>query len=321
MFQTPILFLVFNRPRTTQMVFEAIRQAKPRQLYIAADGPRKDREGEAEKCQLTRQIATQVDWECEVHTLFREENLGTRHAIHQAIDWFFSQVEEGIILEDDCLPSNSFFTFSEQMLAEHRNNDKIMHIGGNSYIDLNGYHPNASYYFSNYAVTWGWATWRRAWQYYDGNLKEYNLSFLLGPMRKVCQSAEEFIFWRNKFHSIIVGQLKTCWDYQWIFTLWAKQGLAITSSVNLVSNIGIGPDATHTFESDWKYANMPSKELDQIIHPEKIEVDRVADRIFFEECGGNYMPSWYMYVYYGFKNRLKPIIQKLRGQLPVLAHH
>src|SRR5262249_20722231 len=158
----PVLFLIFNRPNTTARVMEAIRTAGPGRLYVAADGPRDGNADEAKRCAEVRRIATQVDWPCEVQTLFRERNLGCRQAVSSAITWFFEQEQEGIILEDDCLPSPSFFPYCAELLARFRNDERIMCITGcNFQQDMKGY--PYSYYFSKYHHVWGWATWRRAW--------------------------------------------------------------------------------------------------------------------------------------------------------------
>jgi len=169
---TPVLFLIFNRPNTTQKVFNAIRQAKPKQLFVAADGPRKGKEGEKEKYEQAREIIEQVDWNCEVRTLFREKNLGCKIAASSAIDWFFENVDEGIILEDDCLPSQSFFRFCQELLEYYRDDTRIMMISGNNF-QFGKVRGEGSYYFSKYAHVWGWATWRRAWKHYDVNMKNF----------------------------------------------------------------------------------------------------------------------------------------------------
>ena len=170
---TPVLFLVFNRPDTTEKVFEAIRQAKPQKLFVAADGPRGNRLGEKEKCEQVRKIATTVDWDCEVKTLFREKNLGCKFAVSSAIDWFFKNVEEGIVLEDDCLPSQSFFWFCQELLERYRNDERVMLIGGNNRgVD---FLKNHSYFFSKYVQIWGWATWRRSWEKYDSKIRKWKL--------------------------------------------------------------------------------------------------------------------------------------------------
>ena len=167
----PVLFLIFNRPETTIQVFSAIKKAQPNRLYIAADGPRPEYPDEVNHCKIARTIATNVDWDCEVKTLFRDQNLGCRLAVSQAIDWFFEQEPEGIILEDDCLPNQSFFWFCKELLEKYRNETRIMHIGGTNF-QFGKNRTNYSYYFSRYAHIWGWASWRREWKYYDEKLKK-----------------------------------------------------------------------------------------------------------------------------------------------------
>ncbi len=163
---TPVLFLIFNRPDTTTRVFEAIREARPSRLYVAADGPRADKEGEAQRCLETRKITEAVDWPCEVRRLYREENLGCKLAVSSAITWFFTHEEEGIILEDDCLPDQSFFPFCAAMLERYRDDGRIMMVLGTSLLPPGG-GPDADYLFTQYFLIWGWATWRRAWEKYD----------------------------------------------------------------------------------------------------------------------------------------------------------
>ena len=171
-FNTPILFLIFNRPDTTFKVFEEIRKIKPAKLYIAADGPRPNVIGEEEKCTASRNIIKQVDWDCDVKTLFREKNLGCKIAVSSAISWFFENVEEGIILEDDTFPTQSFFWFCQELLDFYRNDSRIMHISGNNF-QLGKIRGEGSYYFSKYNHIWGWATWKRAWRFYDVSLNTF----------------------------------------------------------------------------------------------------------------------------------------------------
>jgi hypothetical protein len=165
--------MIFRRPDFTSRVFEQIRNVRPARLYIAADGPRSGREGEQQLCIETRAIIEQIDWDCELKTLFREKNLGCKMAISSAIDWFFEQEEEGIILEDDCLPNQSFFRFCDTMLEKYRNDDRIRHISGCN-LQHGKKWGTASYYFSNLTHAWGWANWRRVWKDYDRDLKLYD---------------------------------------------------------------------------------------------------------------------------------------------------
>jgi hypothetical protein len=245
--KTAVLFLVFNRPDTTAQVFEAIRQAKPPRLYIAADGPRPDREGEAEKVAKVREIATAVDWPCEVKTLFRNKNLGCKCAVSGAITWFFENEEEGIILEDDCLPNQSFFLYCESMLEIYKDTESIYLVSG--YNKQNEWNTGTySYFFSNFGGIWGWASWRRAWQHYDSDMTELEklasenyFEKLLGS--KLGKARKKQLLRAKK--SISIGEMDA-WAYAWGFTRHVRQGIACVPSKSLVENIGFGSDATHT---------------------------------------------------------------------------
>lgn len=171
-FNVPILFIIFNRPETTKAVFHEIRKNQPFQLFVAADGPRREIFEDIENCRKVREIIQLIDWECNVQTLFRDENLGCKIAVSSAIDWFFSQVDEGIILEDDCLPDQSFFPFCQELLEKYRYDAKIMMIGGSNF-QFNKNKFEYSYYFSRYFHIWGWASWKRAWQFYDVEMKAW----------------------------------------------------------------------------------------------------------------------------------------------------
>src|SRR6478736_6693547 len=247
---TPVLLIIFNRPLPTQKVFEAIRKQKPERLYIAADGPRAHKPGEEIKCEAARHIATQIDWDCEVHTLFRTENLGCGRGPASSISWFFEHETEGIILEDDCLPSDSFFTFCTELLEKYRDDTRVMEIGGNNLEQPEWREPDYSYTFSNLIYIWGWATWRRAWKYHDflmGHYEEVNNKKYLENSYDTIYEKDFFSYVFDKMHK---GDQRTnrdyIWDYQWQFACQINSGLTIVPNRNLVVNIGIGSDATHT---------------------------------------------------------------------------
>jgi hypothetical protein len=276
MIDTPVLFLVFNRPDTTAQVFEAIRTAKPRQLFIAADGPRPGRADDVEKCRKVREVALQVDWDCKVKTLFREDNLGCGRAVSEAITWFFDQVEWGIILEDDTLPSPSFFTFCQTLLTHYQHDERVMHIGGTNVLGRQ-FFSSHSYYFSHYPGIWGWASWARAWRSYrlepDDQLQ---LKQLLGSAG-MNFTEKEIAYWTRCLAEITANPNHT-WDYQWYFTVWQRSGICITAGTNLVSNIGFGADATHTHNAEWDIANLRRFEAAfPLKHPRKAEVQRKHD--------------------------------------------
>lgn len=287
--KTPVLFLIFNRPDATFRVFDEIKKAKPEFLFIAADGARVDKEGETEKCMEARSVAQMVDWHCEVKTLFRNENLGCKNAVSTAISWFFDQVEEGIILEDDCLPGEDFFPYCEVLLNKYRDHEKIMHISGTNY-QFGKKYGSASYYFSIYPHIWGWATWKRAWNKYDVNLKDLNKFKSTEKIKKTVIEPKEQEYWMKRFEAVSRGEFNT-WDYQWVFACWNNEGISVSTNQNLVTNIGFGDEATHTF-SQMPTANMPLEKLEHITHPNKIKINRQADNFIFEHIYGSPFPKW-----------------------------
>jgi hypothetical protein len=241
----PTLFLIFNRPDTTAEVFEAIRQARPARLYVAADGSRPNRDEEEARCDEARRIATLVDWPCEVKTLFRDQNLGCGLGVSTAIDWFFEHEEEGIVLEDDCLPSQSFFPYCAELLARYRHDERIMCISGDNFQLGRAVTP-FSYYFSRYMHAWGWATWRRAWKLYDREMTLWP-AFRDGGGLKAWSAGDERFekYWLRLFEFTSNGAIDT-WDYQFLFTCWAHHGLTCLPEKNLITNIGFSTGATHT---------------------------------------------------------------------------
>jgi len=242
--KTPVLFLIFNRLDTTKQVFEAIRKAEPPRLYIASDGPRENKEGEKEKVETIRKyVLEHIDWDCEVKTLFRDKNLGCGKAVSQAITWFFENEEMGIILEDDCLPSQSFFWFCEELLERYKDDERIGMISGFNYGYTNRL-IKYSYYFSKYPMIWGWASWRNRW---------LNCDFNMNNLYEVELTKQLLLIFDNKKYKEKMNILKAVkenkidtWDYQWSFNLYLNNQLTIIPKNNYIINIGFGYDATHT---------------------------------------------------------------------------
>lgn len=266
--RTAVLFMIFNRPDTTKQVFEAIRKAKPPRLYVAADGPRADKAGEGEKCEKTRQIAMQVDWDCEVKTLFRDKNLGCKYAVSGAIDWFFENEEEGIILEDDCLPSQSFFWFCEVLLEKYQNDLRVWHIAGyNHYPERI---KKSSYFFTRMPSIWGWATWKDRWKSYNISIPEEQ------KMLRFLENQSMNRHWQKIFGRI---ELVDTWDFQWGHCVLVNNGLSVRPSVNLIRNIGFGDGATHTSGTDYHVIENHASEIliDEIRHPESYLVELNED--------------------------------------------
>ncbi len=283
MFNTPVLLLVFNRPEETRLVFEAIRKAAPRHLYIAADGPRINRTGEKELCDSVQQIVQQVDWPCEVTSLIREQNLGCRKAVSEAITWFFTNVEQGIIIEDDCLPDGSFFPYCEQLLEKYKDDEAVFTIGGTNL----GYHFNGnhSYSFSRFMNMWGWATWRRSAVLVDYNMEKWKAqSFKRLWLQKKLGSNFFTLdynwikYWKSYFTNTTSGEVDT-WDYQWIFTQLYYNKVSVFPAQNLVKNIGFSDTATHTFHNEHPVKEL---ELSTITFPLIAPADKLID-LFYED--------------------------------------
>lgn len=272
----PVLLLAFNRPDTTARVLDAIRGARPARLYFAVDGPRPDRPGEREQVARVRGLAERIDWDCELETLFREDNLGCKVAVSQAIDWFFGEVEAGIVLEDDCVAHASFFPFAAELLERYRDDERIVLVSGNNFQQGVRRSPY-SYYFSRFNHIWGWASWRRAWRLYDHAMTLWPevrdgawLHDLLGDRAAVK-------YWTRIFDHTH-AERNTSWAYRWTFACWIHGGASILPAVNLVSNIGFDAQATHTRNRASRVAALPVEQMPfPLRHPPFLIRDARAD--------------------------------------------
>lgn len=269
-----IALFLFNRPELTARVFTEIRRARPGRLLLIADGPRDDRE--RERCELARQAAGPIDWQCEVQRNFSGVNLGCRARMGSGIDWVFSQADEAILLEDDCLPDPTFFPFCAELLERYRHDDRVMMISGDNFQRGRRRTPH-SYYFSRIPHIWGWATWRRAWRHFDVNLRDWpsfrDTEFLtdLFDHPKFAQT------YRRVFDETAAGRIDT-WDHQWAFAFWRRRGLCALPEVNLVTNLGFGPDATHTRGAASPDARIPAHAMAfPLDHPASVEALAEAD--------------------------------------------
>lgn len=274
--RTPVAFIIFNRPDTTERVLAEIAKARPPKLLVVADGPRLDRPGEAEKCMATRAVIDRVDWDCEVLTNFSAANLGCKNRVSSGIDWVFDVVPEAIILEDDCLPHPSFFRFCDEMLERYRDDERIGMISGDNF-QFGHKRTDSSYYFSRYCHIWGWATWRRAWRHYDRNIRKWPEIRSGRWLDSVIRDPFEHLHWDGIFQALYEGKIDT-WDYQWVIACWMQNMLSIMPSVNLISNIGFGAEATHTTKES-VYANLPVEAMSfPLRHPEIMMSHAAADK-------------------------------------------
>ena len=273
--ETPVLLAVFNRPEKTRQVFDAIRQAQPRRLFIAADGPREHVASDAENCQRTREVVSAIDWDCEVATLFKEKNSGgPGPGVSAAINWFFGQVEEGIILEDDCVPHQSFFYFCQEMLEKYRDDQRVLHISGSNF-QFGRTVGDGTYYFSKVINVWGWATWRKAWDLFDYDmhlLPKFIEQRIIEDIHSSKRIQQEYIrTFQNVYHKIWPD-----WDRQWMFAVYINNGLGIIPNKNLIANIGFDGGSAEYHESD-RYINIPTEEISEIVPPTFMVPNREAD--------------------------------------------
>lgn len=275
-----VLFLVFNRPDVTARVFEAIRRAKPARLYVAADGPRAGNAGDAERCGEVRDIASRVDWPCEARRLFRESNLGCKRAVSSALEWFFGQEAEGIVLEDDCLPDPSFFGFCQALLERYRDDARVWQISGTAFLEeeLDAARGH-SYFFSRYGPVWGWASWRRAWRHADPDLSRWPEMRAEPNLRSAYPDRAERAARRKLGERLFRGEIDT-WDYQWGMVKNYHGGLSAIPGRNLVVNIGFGEGATHT-RAAHPLAARRSRALEfPLRHPPFVLADCAHDELY-----------------------------------------
>ncbi len=277
---TPVAFFIFKRPDVTQRVFDSIAKARPQQLFLIGDGPREEVPDEAERVAQTRELVAKVDWDCDVRTDFSLKNLGCKQRVVSGMRWVFEQVEEAIILEDDCLPDPTFYRFCEKLLSRYRDDRRIVGINGNNFQAGQTRTPY-SYYYSKYFHCWGWATWRRVWEDYDADLSAWPDFLESDQLSHCCDSVEEEIFWRSVF-SRQFREKTNSWAYAWTFSCWLQSGLSVAPEVNLVTNLGFGDEATHTSAVSSPLSGIPTLPIEEISHPPHIVRHKLADACTFK---------------------------------------
>ena len=283
--KTPVAMFIFNRPDETARVFAEVRRARPKQLFLVSDGGRAECPGEEHHVSLTREIVTNVDWECDVKTLFADQNMGCKSRVSSGLAWVFEQVEDAIILEDDCLPHPSFFRYCQELLDRYRDDERVGAISGNNFQEGIIRTPH-SYYFSKYFHCWGWASWRRTWENFDLNFEKWPAFRDQGGLATVADSPTEAWYWTRLFNEQYSGKTTvSSWDYPWLYSAWTQNALTILPATNLVSNIGFSSEGTHCKDPDSKFANMDVQDIGILDHPETVFRCVEADKFSF---GQNY---------------------------------
>ena len=283
--ETPLLLIAWRRPHLLRQVIDAIRTNRPTRLFVACDGPISDRPHEAEKVEATRRVIEQeIDWPCQIERLYSDVNQGCSIGPIRAINWFFEQVEEGIILEDDCVPHPDFFPYCTTLLERYRHDTRVWCISGDNF--QNGHwRGDGSYYFSHYFLGWGWASWRRCWKHYDADLSRWPAFRDSGFLETVLTDPLERSYWSNIWERTHAKTVPiTWWDYQWIFTCLANGGLTALPNRNLVNNVGVGKDATHT--SEIHVDTLTRKGINPLHHPSFLLPDAAADSYTFDNLFG-----------------------------------
>lgn len=275
MLETPLVFIVFNRPETTRRVWERICAARPKRLFVIADGPRSDRAADQERCATVRQIVEEIHWPCEVSREYSTPNLGAAVRVSSGLNWVFGQVEEAIILEDDCLPDPTFFPFCAELLTRYRDEPQVAQIAGCSFQGEN-HDGRTSYYFSRYPHGWGWATWRRAWTHYDHSMQAWKNQRGGDWLAQCISDTAERRIWEQSFDATLTGKVDA-WDYRWVLAVWLAHGMCIQPYRNLISNIGFGANATHT-QGGSPWDSLPLSPMSfPLVHPADFSRDEAAD--------------------------------------------
>ena len=277
------MLIIFNRPEHTKRVLKKIREVRPKKLYVIADGPRSDKPLDPELVLACRRLTDVIDWDCDVVRDYSEINLGCRERVVTGLSKVFDQEDRAIILEDDCLPSKSFFYFTQTLLDRYADDSRIGSIAGT--LPTGFSNPgHESYFFSKYPQIWGWGTWSRVWKNYDAAITDWPNLRKTNFLEGVLYTKKAIANWRWNFDRIQKNEIDT-WDYQFVFTMWKHNLLTVIPSTNLISNIGFGPDATHTFDSSSEFSNIASNEMSfPMVHPEFVSatsVDELIDRLRF----------------------------------------
>jgi hypothetical protein len=294
MFDVPILINIYNREDLTLEMYKILEKIKPKHLYINADGPKLNNKHDDIRCNNTRNIFLNLNWDCEIKYNFSTYNKGCKLSVSDAITWFFDNVEYGIILEDDCIPNISFFSFCKILLEKYRYNEEIYHINGSNFLGNIDPFYTESYFFTKHISIWGWATWKRAWDKYDLNFINLN-SFNYNIFNEKSFSLYAKYHYTKAFFDS-ANNIHNTWCTAWIYTVYYNNGISITPKFNLVSNIGTQNSPTHNFLYNRFRDNIKTVNLFfPLIHP-KFSINHKIDRLNFKNYRGKNLRKLYYFI-------------------------
>jgi len=281
--RTPVAVVIFNRPEATRTLLATLAEVRPPKILVIADGPRPDREGEKAQCELARALLHRPTWPCEVEWNISDVNLGCRTRVSTGLDWAFSRSERLIVLEDDVVPSPSFFPFAESMLDKYEAEDQVFGVSGANPLGA-WKSKRQSYHFSAFGHVWGWASWRRAWNQYSVDFRDWDDVKTRARVKASLAAVDAEHRWRL-YERTKCGDINT-WDYQWEYTALSRGALFVMPSVNLIRNIGFGSDATHTVAAEGpEWSRQTGCLLPPYLEPTRIEEDREFDRRYLRRPG------------------------------------
>jgi hypothetical protein len=281
-FGVPVALFNFNRPRMTRQVFEVVRKIKPKRLLLVADGPRVSRPEDVRLCAEVRAVFDQIDWECEVSRNFSDTNLGSFKRNSSGLNWVFDTVEEAIIIEDDCIPSLSFFPYCEVLLEKYRDDPRVGIISGSNFGFPKFGRKNDSYFFSAYAFSWGWASWRRTWQNVDLSMSWWEPMAGRKLLRTVFPENEESEYWYELYERIRLGKQNNAWDNQMFLSSLRHSQCSVIPQKNMVSNIGYGVDGTNCRDENSPFQNLKRHDMVfPLIHPIEVRRNAQVDHVLF----------------------------------------
>jgi hypothetical protein len=312
MVQVAVAYVVFNRPSHVKKTFDALRKARITKLYVIADGPRAEIATDIDRCAEVRTLVEQIDWPCLVYRNYSDINLGLKKRVSSGLDWVFSQEDAAIILEDDCLPHIDFFRYCETLLKRYSNDSRVAVVSGSNFQSAESRVSNDySYYFSKYNHCWGWATWARAWQQYQGDIPFWPSWSRSSDWRQKTPNRIERRYWGKIFSEVYEGRVNS-WAYPWTATVWYHGGLTATPVVNLVSNIGFDDQAVHTTDASSPLAGLPTFGIGTISHPSTIQANLLADAFVFNNVFGGNKNSLFSIFVYNTKTLLKSAWHRLK---------